>query len=321
VTTAGSSTRLFRLEPEFRVRVWGGRRLRVMDGPIGEAWIAYGASRVSGGRHAGRTVDHLVGDDPSGLLGRDVTDRHGSRFPLLLKFIDTADWLSVQVHPTDAQAGRLVGPGESGKTEAWHVLEAAPGAVGRVGVRPGTRPDELVAAIRSGRVLDLLRPLAFEVGQTVLVPAGTIHTIGPGILLYEAQQASDATFRAWDWNRPAGPDRPLHVEEAAAVADVAAVPVVAPLPRLDGTSIATVAACEHFRLDLVQLAEAPLGADTAGRSFHLLTVFEGRVEVTAGHDRMELEPRETVLVAGGAGDYRVTAAGGTGRVMRASVSG
>lgn len=312
--------RLLRLVPEYRERVWGGRRLRAADPPIGEAWIAYGGSRVADGSHAGRTVAELVSEAPSAILGSDVAERFGPRMPLLVKLLDPADWLSVQVHPTDADAVRLLGPGAVGKTEAWHVVEAGPGAAARVGLRFGTTRDDIVSAIRDGTILDRLAPLGFEAGQTILVPAGTLHTIGPDVLLYEVQQASDVTFRAWDWGRPAGPDRPLHLDEAVAVADPAAAPVVCPRPDLAGTATASVAVCRYFRLEVVRIGDVPLAADTLGRSLHLLTTLDGSVRIDGGGQSVAVDARDTVLVAGATGAYRVASAGeGPVRLLRASV--
>lgn len=317
--TADLAAPLLRLAPQHRVRVWGGQRLATADPPIGEAWVAYDGSVVVGGPWDGITLERVAEAAPEWLLGPDVIGRAGVRVPLLVKFLDTGDWLSVQVHPTDADAERLVGPGELGKTEAWHVIEADPAGVGRVGVHRGTTAETLASAIRNGNVLDLLVPHAFQPGQTVLVPAGTLHTIGPGVLLYEVQQASDATFRAWDWDRPAAPDRPLHLEQAIAAADVAGAMVVCPPPDLRGTAGTTVARCDAFVLDLLQIEDVPLRGDTAGRSFKMLTVVGGRCRVATDEAAVELEARETVLVAAGTGPYRIAPLAGSARVLRASV--
>src|SRR4051794_11702981 len=120
--------RLFRLEPQYRARVWGGDRLKSQMPPIGEVWCAFEESRIDGGAHAGRQVGDLARTYDTALLGSDVAARHPGRFPLLIKLLDCADWLSIQVHPNDAQAERLVGKGSFGKTEAWHFLDVAPGA-------------------------------------------------------------------------------------------------------------------------------------------------------------------------------------------------
>ena len=151
--------KLFLLEPQYRERVWGGRRLKAADPPIGEAWVAFGESRVVGGECAGRTVAELSAEYGEQFLGRKVFEATGTRFPLLVKLLDCADWLSVQVHPDDEQARRLVGPGEFGKTEAWYFIEAEPGASIYAGVREGTSREELAEAIRGGRVLEVARQL------------------------------------------------------------------------------------------------------------------------------------------------------------------
>jgi mannose-6-phosphate isomerase len=164
-----------------------------------------------------------------------------------------------------------------------------------------------------------MRELPFTPGETILVPAGTLHTIGPGILLYEVQQASDTTYRAHDWNRAGGQDRPIHVAESISVADPDAAPVIAPAPRLTGTAVTVVAACRYFRLDLVQIADAPLAADTDRRSLHLLTAIEGAAAISAGRGEVVIGERETALVPGGVGRYRVSAVGPMARLMRASV--
>ena len=130
--------RLFRLEPQYRERVWGGQRLKAQDPPVGEAWVAFGESVVSEGAHAGQTLAELAARYGAALLGVDAASRFGTRFPLLVKLLDCADWLSVQVHPDDEQARRLVGPDASGKTEVWHLIEAEPDASILAGTKPGT---------------------------------------------------------------------------------------------------------------------------------------------------------------------------------------
>ena len=312
---------IVKLVPQLRPRVWGGTRLGSSDEPIGEAWIAFADSLVAGGPHADRSIAELVAADPDAVLGFDVAARHGEAFPLLVKLLDTADWLSVQVHPSDADAERLLGPGAPGKTEAWYVLDASPGAEGRVGLRRGTSTTELEQAVRDGSVFDLLAPVDFEPGATVLVPAGTLHTIGPGVLLYEIQQASDATFRAWDWGRPATAERPLHPDETLAVAEVAAEPILCRPPSLAGTSATTVARCEHFQLELASLEDVPLTADTERRRFHVITVLDGRCRLTTDDLVVELAARETALVTAATGAYRASAVDEPVRILRASVPG
>jgi mannose-6-phosphate isomerase len=311
--------RLFLLEPQYRERVWGGRRLKAADPPVGEAWVAFGESRVRDGEQAGRTVAELAGGYGEQLLGRDVARRYGTRFPLLVKLLDCADWLSVQVHPDDEQARRLVGPGEFGKTEAWYFIEAEPGASIYAGVRRGTGARELAEAIRQGRVLEVAERLEVRAGETVYIPAGTLHSLGPGLLLYEVQQSSDTTFRVYDWDRPASAGRKLHVEESIAVTDPRKGAAVRPAPPLSGTAAAAALVCPHFELEVVSLGVEALDSDTGGETFHVLTVTEGGVELSREGEAVRLGKYETALVAGGAGRYRLRAEAGGARLLRAAV--
>ena len=311
--------RLFLLEPQYRERVWGGQRLKAAEPPVGEAWVAFEESRIREGEHAGRTIAELANEYGEHFLGREVFESYGTRFPLLVKLLDCADWLSVQVHPNDEQAARLIGPGEFGKTEAWHFIEAEPGATLYAGIRPGTSQEELEASIRDGRVLEVAERLEVKAGETVYIPAGTLHALGPGLLLYEVQQSSDTTFRVYDWDRPASAGRKLHVEESVAVTDPRKGAVVHPAPELSGTADAAALVCPYFELDVVRLGREALGGDTRGATFHLLTVTEGSVELSADGAAVRLDRYETALVAGGAGAYKVRAAADGARLLRASV--
>ena len=312
---------LFALEPQYRQRVWGGQRLRSAHPPIGEAWIAYGPSRVASGRLAGRTVDEVIADHGARLLGTAVADRYGTRFPLLAKLLDCADWLSVQVHPNDEQARRMVGPDEFGKTEAWYFLDTDQGAQIMVGVKPGVSRAELAASIRDGRILEVADRVSVHAGEALLIPAGTLHALGPGLLLFEIQQASDTTYRVYDWGRPQSAGRKLHVEESVEVT-LPVGPARLRRPQVTGETGATPAVeCPLFRLELVRVSPdgGPLDSDTAGRSFHLLTAIEGAAEIMCENEVVGLKRFETVLVAGAAGRYRVRQSGGPAALLRASV--
>jgi mannose-6-phosphate isomerase len=149
------------------------------------------------------------------LLGG--TGNGQAAFPLLVKLLDANDWLSVQVHPDD-QAVRRLWPGEGGKTEAWFVLDAAPGSLIYAGLRPGVEEQQLRQALACGHVADCLHSFTPRPGDCLFLPAGTVHAVGGGVLMAEVQQTSDATFRLFDWNRrdANGRSRELHVEQAFA---------------------------------------------------------------------------------------------------------
>jgi mannose-6-phosphate isomerase len=202
--------------------VWGGRRLAdTLGKPLpsselfGESWEisdhALHHSVVAEGPLAGRTLRDLMTSDRSALLGASDTR---AAFPLLVKFLDACDRLSVQVHPDDEKAARLW-PGEAGKTEAWFVLEAAPGSRIYAGLRPGIGERELRAALEAGTVSECLHHFEPRAGDCIFLPAGTVHAVGGGVLMAEVQQTSDATFRLFDWNRrdAQGKSRTLHIEQ------------------------------------------------------------------------------------------------------------
>jgi mannose-6-phosphate isomerase len=314
---------LFSLEAEYRERVWGGQTLRAANPPVGEAWVAYGPSRISNGPAAGRTLDEVVIEHGPALLGSVVSSRFGTHFPLLIKLLDCADWLSVQVHPNDEQALRMAGANEFGKTEAWYFLACEPGAQSMIGVKPGVTSEELATAIRDGHVLEVAEPLPVEAGQAVLIPAGTLHALGPGLLLYEVQQASDITYRVYDWGRPSSVGRKLHIDESVAVTlPVAHERLRRPQPN-GATGSARAIECPYFDVDLLSVAPdgGPLAADTAGRSFHLLTVIEGGAEIRRGTEIVRLARFETALVAGEAGMYQIHGKDGPATLLRAVVPG
>jgi len=307
------------LEPQYHERVWGGQQLRAANPPIGEAWLAMGESVVAGGRLAGRTIQDLATEFGPELLGSSVFARHGARFPLLAKILDPADWLSVQVHPNDEQARIMVGPAEYGKTEAWFFIKTGQDARILLGVKRGVPALAVARAIRERRVIDVAQEVDVHEGEAVLVPAGTLHALGPGLLLFEIQEASDTTYRAYDWGRPETPSRHLHIEESVAVTTTAG-PEPGCTPSIAGESgTADAVDCPYFDLDLVKAAGRPLPLDTGGRSFHILTTIEGTAEVASGGENVRLERFETAIVTGATGSYGVSAIDGTARLMRVAV--
>lgn len=308
------------VETQYRERVWGGTRLRAAAPRVGEAWIAFDQSRVANGPCGGKTLANLSSFYPAELLGSDVAHRYGTRFPLLVKFLDSADWLSVQVHPNDEQARRMVGPGEQGKTEAWYFLDVDPGARILAGVKPGTDAATLAASIREERVLDVAEEVAVGAGEAILIPAGTLHAVGPGLLLYEIQQASDTTYRAYDWGRPQSAGRKLHIAESIEVArPVGPLELVKPQPEGSRTGFAAVVSCAYFNLAVSCIDSAPLLGDTGGRSFHIVTAVAGVVELRCGGESVVLEKFATAVIAGAAGNYELWAVTADAKVLRAQV--
>ncbi|MCA3010095.1 MAG: class I mannose-6-phosphate isomerase [Phycisphaerales bacterium] len=229
----------FLLERIALPKVWGGRMLAKAlgialppDVDVGETWELYdrpeGSSRLRGRT---TTIADLMATASEPLLGEGVPAAHGRRFPLMLKFLDARDALSVQVHPDDALAAA---DDDSGKNEACVVLQAGPDARFIRGLRPGVDRARFLAAVGTPQLEELLWSFRPEVGDTIHIPPGTIHAIGPGLVVFEVQQNSDLTYRIHDWGR----GRAVHVQKAAAAADAqptpSARPVVAPTPLADG---------------------------------------------------------------------------------------
>jgi mannose-6-phosphate isomerase len=308
----------FQLIPQYRDYLWGGQRLRP-GLPTAEAWVVYEHDQIASGPFAGRTLAEAAAQDAIGLLGAHIVTRTGARFPLLIKILDCAQWLSLQVHPDDAAAERLEGPGHFGKTEAWHVLDATPDAQLIAGMRPGTTAEALAAAIRDGTILDFVQYQAVEAGDTVFMPARTIHALGPGLLIYEVQQTSDLTYRVFDWNRPASPGRVLHIEKSLAVADPSAAAPARPAPALAAGEEAELVACPYFTLDLIVGREQAIAGDTAGQTFHALTVIEGAAEVVARDGVLRLDRFDSAVIPAACGAYVIRPLEGC-RVLRASAA-
>ena len=264
-----------RFEPIYQYRLWGGRRLANVlsaplpgDGPIGEAWLLSDRgdhpSVVADGPLKGRTIAQLMAQSPEQLLGK-LAGRF-RRFPLLLKFLDARDTLSVQVHPSDRET-KYIPAGETGKTEAWVVLETGPKSRIYAGLKPGTTRENLGEAIASGTVAEHLASFRPKSGDAVLIPAGTVHSLGD-VVVFEVQQNSDVTFRLYDWNHvdsKTGKPRPLQVEQAMACIDFAQGvigPVVPMVDEVKPVMRERLFDCEHFELWRFS-AESPFGVGAA----------------------------------------------------------
>jgi mannose-6-phosphate isomerase len=280
-----------RFEPIYQYRLWGGRRLSGLltaplpgDGPIGEAWILSDRddhpSRVADGPLKGLTIKQLLEQSPEQMWGK-LAGRF-QRFPLLLKFLDACEMLSVQVHPSDRQTDYLPA-GEHGKTEAWVVLEAGQESRIYAGLNPGTTVDDLRRALANRTVTDHLASFQPSPGDGVFLPAGTVHSLG-GLVVFEVQENSDVTFRLYDWDRvdaDTGKPRDLQVEQALACIDFAQG-VVGPVAPVVEASMPALRErlfnCEHFELWRLR-GDSPFVVGAAGTPRLLVCIDgEGQLE-------------------------------------------
>jgi mannose-6-phosphate isomerase len=216
-------------EPIYQYRLWGGRRLTSLltaplpDGPVGEAWVLSDrddrASRVANGPLMGHTIGQLMEQSQDELMGKLA--RRFRRFPLLLKFLNAREMLSVQVHPGYTH-GRLAPAAAGAKTEAWVVLEANDKSRIYAGLHRGTTAEILKQSVANGSLAEQLSCIMPKPGDGVFIPAGTVHSLGGDIVVFEIQQNSDVTFRLYDWGHvdaKTGQPRPLQVEQALTCID------------------------------------------------------------------------------------------------------
>ncbi|MBD3392729.1 MAG: mannose-6-phosphate isomerase [Chitinivibrionales bacterium] len=298
-----------RFEPIIREKIWGGHSLRTRlaksvlpEAPAGESWEVSGfagdRTRVISGGPKGATLDDLIASHGRDLLGPVVPNR---AFPLLFKFIDAGDRLSVQVHPDDAGA-RANGWGDFGKTECWYVVDAAPGQEIVMGFKEGVTREDVRRGIEAATLDTLLNYLRIEPGDVLFVPAGTVHAILGGTLLYEIQESSDTTFRLYDWGRTGagGAPRPLHVEESLQVLDMTwhdrhKIP---PLAVHDGAGWAHLfrVACRYFALEEFRFSAAVTIALPPKQSFKTLAVLSGAGTLLYDGGEISLGLGQSVLV-------------------------
>ncbi len=281
------------LTPYYRAMVWGGRRLATLygkalpdDALIGESFELSAYQGRESRAVDGRSLRELVETHRADLVGAAVWARYRGRFPLLVKLLDAQQNLSIQVHPNDEYAQRH-GLGDSGKMEAWYVLQSDGGRV-VCGLAEGVGRAEFVAAHAANRVAEVVRFYPVARGDVLFLPPGTVHALCRGVVLYEVQQTSDLTFRIYDYGRP----RVLHWEQALAVIDFAqGQPKPVSHPVLRGQVLVE---SEHFVLRGCGLAggQAEHGAEGA---FLSLTVVRGRARVGA----WALAAGETALVPAG----------------------
>jgi mannose-6-phosphate isomerase len=299
-------------EPILSPRPWGGDSLHKLLGKpmvsgevIGESWEIYTTSVIANGVLRGRTLGDVLKEYGDALAPHD-----GDDFPLLVKFLDAREWLSVQVHPDDAKARVLEGQ-PRGKTECWYVIHAEPDSKLAFGtVRPMTA-DEFREAVEQGKAEEVMAYVPVKAGDFLYVEAGTMHALGPGLVIYELQQSSDTTYRVYDWGRVGkdGKPRELHLEKALHAAEL--VPKPDPLTRYEvrpdpfGNEVAELIRGPYFALDRIRLHERETRFDTDG-TCRLITVINGSMRL----NDLVLEKGHSVLLPASLGAYTITQDGG-----------
>ena len=290
------------LEPTLAPAIWGGDALAKRFGKpgdpaqrLGESWECWDENRVANGALAGKRLAELRAELRDALTG-PIDPAH--TFPVLTKIIDAREALSVQVHPDDAYAQRVEGQ-PNGKTEAWYILDCRPGAELVLGWSRDTSREEYEQRVADGTLGEILRRVPVRPGDAFYLPAGTLHAIGAGIQLFETQQASDLTYRIFDWNRVGadGAPRELHVAKAGDVLDFRATfpGAVPPLAyTADGLERTLLIADPRFLVERVTVRRADAYVETDGRPL-TLTATGAHVRVDTEDASAVLEPWQTVV--------------------------
>ena len=296
-------------------RIWGAHSLAplfpesaALREPIGEAWLTGNECRFASGPFAGGTLGEVWREMPAGWRGTRVqTD---GPFPLLVKFLFPEEKLSIQVHPDDEYARQHeAAAGGQGKTEMWYVVAARPGAEVLVGLKAEVTPESFRRAIVNGTVEQCLARIAVRAGDAIFVPAGTAHTIGPGLVLCEIQEHSDVTYRVFDYNRRTaeGKPRALHIEQALAVINFGEQSggKLEPVRITRGALAETYfIACRYFATEKWEFAER-VAAVTRPEHFDLLVLLAGSGRIEFGDAAAGYAPAQVWLLPAGLGAYQI----------------
>ena len=297
-----------KFNPILKSMIWGGEKMRQYKAidtdqkNIGESWELSGVpgneSVVSNGEFAGRTISELIKEYGPALLGRKVHETYGENFPLLIKFIDARDDLSIQVHPDDAMAQSVHGQ-PFGKTEMWYVVSADKDAHLMSGLSAEITPEEYVSRVENNTITDVLSDYKVQSGDVFFLPAGRIHSIGKGCFIAEIQQTSDLTYRIYDFGRLGldGNPRELHTELAKDAIDYSVSEDYRTAYTAAQNEETQLVECEYFKTNLLDLTE-PLSVDVKSKdSFMIVICLEGQGEMKDSEGNVvALKQGETVLV-------------------------
>jgi mannose-6-phosphate isomerase len=306
-----------KFKPVYKDYIWGGRNLQKLgkelpEGITAESWEVSchpdGVSVVANGVFEGIALPALIKKYRRRLLGNSLPEKDITKFPLLVKFIDANDNLSVQVHPDDEYA-RVHENGEYGKNEMWYILYADPGAKLIYDVIPGTTKDIFARTVKSNNIQNCLNSIHVFPGDVINIPAGLVHAIGRGIVLAEIQQNSNTTYRVYDYDRvdKNGNKRPLHIEKALEAIDFNTSERKEKYKGLEirANEYATLrylAANRYFSVELLDV-DGMMEENSNGSKFYIYTFIEGSGEINYGTGSIDIKYGESVLIPASLGNY------------------
>ena len=297
---------MYIFEPQLKQTLWGGDRiipfkhLDTQMEAVGESWEISGVKGnetiVATGQDKGKSLNQLVSEQKEKLVGKDNYERFGDEFPLLIKFIDACQDLSIQVHPDDETAHRL---GKTrGKTEMWYVLESAPGAMLYNGLKKKITPEEYEEMVENDTITDALARYEVKEGDVFFIPAGRIHAIGSGCFVAEIQETSDVTYRIYDFKRKDknGNYRELHTKEAAMSIDYTVLPNYRAGYEPKENEGVQLVECPHFTTAVYDLTE-PMTLDYSELdSFVILIAVKGQGKLICEDEEITFQMGDTVLL-------------------------
>lgn len=291
-------------EPILKDRIWGGTKLHTVLGKqqisdsIGESWeisnVPENVSLVSNGGYKGQSLEELIKAYPEDILGAYIVKTFGYQFPLLFKFLDAKEDLSIQLHPNDELARAR--HNSLGKTEMWYVMQADPGARVVVDFKEGVTPEDYLQHLHTKTLPAILNEIPVKKGDAFFIQTGTVHAIGGGVLLAEIQQTSDITYRVYDWDRmdSEGQTRALHVDLALEAINYEKKQVVLSYSKEENQANPLVA-CPFFTVNLIPLVERYEIEKPLDR-FYLYVCTEGACELQINTLTCGIKQGQTVLI-------------------------
>lgn len=299
--------------PVLKEKVWGGSKLQSFldkngEGNIGESWEISGVqgtiSKVSNGRLKGQDITQLIQKYTSDLVGERVYQKYGDQFPLLFKFIDAQQDLSVQLHPNDGLAQER--HNTFGKTEMWYILQAENDARLILGFNKKLNKTSYAEILEANEITSVLHSEAVQKGETYFIEPGLVHAIGAGVLLAEIQQTSDITYRIYDWNRPDtdGTLRELHTEEALdAIQFTTTTPKIPYKDQVNKRVL--LVSCPYFVTHKLQLSQQFSIENFQNESCKVYMCTDGKAEFLAEETSTAIQKGETILIPACLTNYQI----------------
>jgi len=296
-----------KFKPIFKEKIWGGDKIKTVFGmdysPLpncGEAWVLSGygeeISEVANGFLVENQLDELIEVYMGDLVGEAVYEKYGNKFPLLIKILNSSDWLSIQVHPDDKLAESR--HNELGKTEMWYIADAEPGAELISGFNREMTPELYLSNLNNGTLKEIMNYEKVKKGDMYFIPAGRVHALGPGLLLFEIQQTSDLTYRIYDFDRvdDKGNPRQLHTEQALDALDFTKQDSYRTEYKPEFNKTVPVVESTYFNTSLIHFG-TPVVKDYSGiDSFVILQCAEGKCSIEYDSGTESLQAGEVMLI-------------------------